>query len=238
MRSIIKPLQIVRKSSEDVENGIVMPPHQRNNSPPTSPPSGEEIRTSMGMSYRRSTTAAAIASHNSHDEFDSNVILSSSQSLNRVLNPSSPSRTPSSPSKTPRHPPAIVEQRVKQRKIWNTIHAVKKFLVKYKLSTLCFVASIVTIGTIHNLALRSLLLSDEHPISSSSRTSRLDKQVRGNNYRKVRISATTNSFASSSQTTENSRSMLRQFDKGRHPGLRDLRRVRGLHHHHRRAGGY
>lgn len=209
MRSIIKPLQIVRKSSEDVENDAVMPPHQRNTSPSSSSSASEDIRrTSMGMSYRRSTTAAATASHNSYDESDSNAMLSS-QSLSRILNPSPPSQTPSSPSKTPRHPSAVVEQRATECSRWVTIHTLRKFVVKYKLSTLCFVASIVTIGTIHNLALRSLLLSEEEAISS--RTSRIDRQVRGN-YRKVRISATDSAL---SQT--NSRNMLRQFDGGRHP---------------------
>lgn len=198
MRSVIKPLQIVRKSSEDVENDAVMPPHERNTSPSSGRPSEKSRRTSIGMSYRRSTTAAA-ASHSSFDESD-NAILSS-QSLIRILNPSSPSRTPSSPSKISRQP--AVEQRIK-RCGWVPIHALRKFLVKYKLSTLCFVASIVTFGTIHNLALRSLLLSEEEAISSRTKG-------RGN-YRKVRIIAT-----NSASTQTNSRNMLRHFDGGRHP---------------------
>ena len=219
--SIIKPLQIIRKSSE--ENDAVMPPHQRNTSPSSGSSPGEEIRrTSMGMSYRRSTTAAA-TSHSSYDESDNAIV--SSQSLNRIINPASPSRTPSSPSKTSRQP--AVEQRIK-RSGWVTIHALRKFVVRYKLSTLCFVASIVTIGKMHNLALRSLLLSEEEAISS--RTNRgIDRQVRGN-YRKVRISAT-NSV--SSQT--NSRNMLRQFDGGRHPRVVDVAVLgRFVFQHHER----
>lgn len=178
-----------RKSSEDIDDAVIdviMPPqHQQQHQHRQSSPPGEELRSQMGM-YRRTATVAA---SNSFDEVDGGL---SSQSFNRVLNPTSPSKTPR----------PHVEQRTKRRMVTMTMHAMGKVHMKYIIfSTLLFVGSMVIVRTmtIHSVATSSS--NGESSVRRSGRKTRRGKHV--------------------VYPQDHSRSMLRKFG-GRHPRIVDV----------------